>query len=119
MGNKKCPVCKSPVKGRSDKKYCSTKCRSFYHNGLKNATQSVTERTDKLLHRNRSILLEIMGKNARQKKVNMVELERRKFNFSYCTGIYENAQGKRYYNVYDFAYMRFSDGTVLIIKRHN
>ena len=27
--NKKCPVCDTLIKGRSDKKYCSIKCKSI------------------------------------------------------------------------------------------
>jgi hypothetical protein len=60
-----------------------------------------------------------MGKNAKQKTLPLLRLEQEKFNFNYCTGIYANAKGKRYYNIYDFAYMKFSDGRVLIIRRNH
>jgi len=94
-----CRICKKSISGRSDKQFCSTKCRSFYHNSLKKVTQSATAAVDTILHRNRSILLEIMGKNAHQKTVPLSVLEKKKFSFNHCTGIYENAKGKRYYNV--------------------
>lgn len=113
-----CKWCKDPVLGRADKIFCSVDCKSSYHQKLKKVTQKATLTTDKILHRNRSILLELMGKNAKQKTLPLIQLERKKFNFNYCTGIYENAQGKRYYNLYDFAYMKFSDGRVLIIRRN-
>lgn len=118
MVKKKCKICKIEIKGRSDKMFCSTKCRSTYHNKLKAATLSVTDRVDKILHRNRSILLELVGKNVKKKTITKADLDRKRFSYSYCTGVYTNAQGKMYYNVYDFAYMLFSDGKVLIVRRH-
>jgi Uncharacterized protein containing a Zn-ribbon (DUF2116). len=30
--NKYCPVCGNKIVGRSDKKFCTDKCRTFYHN---------------------------------------------------------------------------------------
>lgn len=113
-----CRICKKTISGRSDKQFCSSKCKSYYHNTLKKVTLSATAAVDAILHRNRSILLEVMGKNAHQKTMPQSVLEKKKFSFTYCTGIYENAKGKRYYNLYDFAYMKFSDGRVLIVRRH-
>ncbi|MBQ6311618.1 MAG: DUF2116 family Zn-ribbon domain-containing protein [Bacteroidales bacterium] len=34
MGKKTCPVCGKEVNGRSDKKFCSDECRTFYNNSL-------------------------------------------------------------------------------------
>ncbi len=112
-----CRICKSKLIGRSDKQFCSQKCKSHYHRRLRAVTKNATRRIDNILHRNRSILLEIMGKNTSQKTISSHELDRRKFNMRYMTGFYENAQGKRYHVVYDFAWMAFSNGKILIIKR--
>ena len=73
--------------------------------------------TDKILHRNRSILLELMGKNKTKKKLPKILLDRKKFNFHHMTGVYINKNQKIYRIVYDFAWMDFSDGEVLIIRR--
>ena len=118
MNSKTCKICKKPVKGRSDKVFCSEKCKSYYHRKLREVTKKGTEKTDRILHRNRSILLEIMGKNATQKKVPRDLLDKKKFNIRYMTGFFENAQGKRYHIVYDFAWMEFSDGDILIKRRN-
>jgi len=72
---------------------------------------------DRILHRNRSILLEILGKNLIQKKVNRLVLEQKKFRFNYLTHFYINSEGKMYHWVYDFAWMSFSDDEVLIIRK--
>lgn len=110
-------MCTSKLVGRSDKLFCSASCKAIYHKKLKAVTNTATQKVDSILHRNRSILLELMGKNIKQKQVAIDILVKKNFKFDYCTGIYENAQGKRYTIVYDFAWMKFSNGKILIIRR--
>jgi hypothetical protein len=107
------------VKGRSDKIFCTLACKNEYHLRLRRATAKEVVETDKILHRNRSILLEVMGKNSTQKKIPKTTLDKKKFNPTYMTGFYINKQDKTYYLVYDFAWMEFSSGEVLIIRRSN
>ena len=114
-----CPICKNPVVGRSDKKFCSTACKSNYHQRLSTHTQKATARIDKILHRNRSILQELMGKRLTQIKVPTIDLEKKKFNFNYITKYIINKEGKEYRYVYDYAYMTFSTDEVLIVRRNN
>lgn len=114
-----CKICKIPIRGRSDKVFCSATCKAYYHNKLKEVTLKATVGIDKILHRNRSILLEIMGKNSVQKKVPKSLLEKKNFKFHYMTGFYENAQLKRYHIVYDFAWMDFKTGEILIVRRRS
>jgi len=52
-----CKICKTPIKGRSDKVFCDATCKAYYHNKLKEVTNEATANTDNILHRNRSILL--------------------------------------------------------------
>jgi len=112
-----CRMCKLPLVGRADKIFCSIECKNEYHVKLRRATAQAVRETDKILHRNRSILLEVMGKNSKQKKVDRKILDRQKFNFNYMTGYYINSQNKMYHIVYDFAWMEFSDGEILIVRR--
>ncbi len=58
-----------------------------------------------------------MGKNSKQRKVDRKVLDKKKFNFNYMTGYYINSKNKMYHLVYDFAWMEFSDGGILIIRR--
>ncbi|PID69490.1 MAG: hypothetical protein CR989_01405 [Flavobacteriales bacterium] len=113
----KCKICKKPLKGRSDKIFCSAKCKNYYHINLRKVTNIVATDIDIMLHRNRSILLEIMGKHKIQKKVNRRVLEKKKFNFKYLTHFHINKNGKMYHCIYDFAWMEFSDDEILIIRR--
>ncbi len=110
-------MCSAPIKGRSDKKFCSIDCKNQYHIRLRQVTSEATIEIDKILHRNRSILLEVMGKNAVQKKVPTQILDKKKFNFRYHTHSYINSAGKTYRYVYDFGWMQFSDQEVLIVRK--
>ena len=105
------------LKGRQGKIFCSVQCKSNYHYQLRRVTRDVTTAIDKILHRNRSILLEIMGKYKTQSKVPILVLEKKKFNFNYITKYYINSKGKTYNYVYDFSWMTFSDNEVLITRR--
>ena len=113
----KCKICKKKLKGRVDKKFCSIECKNYYHVNLRRVTNIETKELDLILHRNRSILLELLGKNNFQKKINRVVLAKKKFNFKYITHFHINSRGKMYHHVYDFAWMEFSDDEILIIRR--
>jgi hypothetical protein len=117
MNRRACKLCKDPVYGRKDKVFCSVTCKAEYHKRLKEVTSEATRQTDKILHRNRSILLEILGKKRSRLSIPKQELAVRNFKFHYLTGLYENNRGKRYNLVYDFAWTEFSSGEVLIVRR--
>jgi len=114
---KKCKICKNEFLGRADKMFCSDSCKSTYHRKLRRVTKSATLDIDEILHRNRSILLEILGKNGVQKKVKRLVLVKKKFQFKYSTHFHINSQDKMYHHVYDFAWMEFSNDEILIVKR--
>lgn len=111
---KQCRLCKKSFYGRSDKIFCSTKCKSVYNKKLSDVTKSVTLNTDKILHRNRSILLEILGKNGKYKKVDKAILDAKNFNYTYVTAYHLNTQNKMVNYVYDFSWAIFSDKMVAI-----
>ena len=69
-----------------------------------------------MLHRNRSILYEIIGDVSLQKTIPRMVLEKKKFQFKYHTHTQINKHGKTYFYVYDLAWMSFSNNNVLIIK---
>lgn len=117
MEKRKCKLCNAPITGRSDKIFCSSNCKTEYHYKLRNATAKEVTEVNKILARNRSILLEIKGKNQVQKKVPRLVLDMKKFNFKYHTHITRNSKGKLYFYCYDIAWMEFSDNEVLIVKK--
>ncbi len=114
---KKCKICSKPIIGRSDKIFCSVRCKNYYHTNLRRVTNLAVKDIDKILHRNRSILLEIMGKRKTQIKVERIVLDKKKFNYKYHTHLHTNSKGKTYFYVYDFAWMEFSDDEILIVRK--
>ena len=112
-----CKICKTKLKGRSDKIFCSIRCKSYYHQKLSSVTNDATQRIDKILHRNRSILLEIMGKNKHQIQIDKIVLDRKKLNYTYVTGYYLNSKNKIYNYVYDFAWMIFGTNKIHVYRR--
>lgn len=113
---KQCKLCKKEFSGRKDKIYCSTKCKSDYHIRLAEVTSHATRSIDKILHRNRSILLEIIGKNKKQIKVHRSLLDQKEFKWSFHTHTHINKHGKIVTYLYDHSWILFSDQEVLITK---
>lgn len=113
----KCNICSKQIVGRKDKKFCSVRCKNYYHTNLRRVTNVAVVDINKILHRNRSILLELMGKHKIQTKIKRILLDQKKFNYKYHTHFNVNSVGKTYYFVYDFAWMQFSDDEILIIRK--
>ena len=86
----------------------------MYHKLLVRATDQATFKTDKILHRNRSILLEILGKSKDYKKVSKDLLDSKNFNYTYVTAYHLNTQNKMINYVYDFSWAIFSDHQIAI-----
>jgi len=112
-----CKICKEKIIGRSDKMFCSIKCKNYYHANLRRVTKKAVKEIDIILHRNRSILLEMLGKNRKQIKIKRILLEKKKFRFKYHTHLHINKHNKTFYYVYDLAWKEFSDDEVLIKRR--
>jgi hypothetical protein len=114
----KCKICSKRVVGRSDKLFCSLKCKNYYHINLRKATGSAIAvlEINTILQRNRSILLELVGKRKKKLTVSRIELQKKKFQFKYHTHQNINSKGKIYNYVYDFAWMEFSNDLILIIR---
>ncbi len=114
-----CKVCDSYIVGRSDKQFCCIDCKNAYHIDLRKGTAVAVQKIDKILHRNYAILLELMPKNAATIKVDRKILDSKNFNTTYYTRLYKNSRGKIYHQVYDYAWMEFSDGEILIVRNNS
>ena len=114
---KSCKECNRNFRGRTDKLFCSVKCKNRYNYKLKERIIVPTAEIDKILHRNYVILLEEMKHAPRTKKIKRLILAKKKFDFNYLTNYRVNSKGKVYHYVYDLAWMAFSDNEVLIVKR--
>lgn len=112
-----CILCKKEILGRRSKKFCDDNCKAEYHYQLNKVNKAATLKIDKILHRNRAILLEVMGKNASSKKVDKLELDKKKFNYSYVTAYHLNSQNKMVNHIYDFSWIVFSNDKILISRK--
>lgn len=100
---KKCPVCQQPIKGRSDKRFCSETCKSSYHYEKRQQTESFYIQIDRQLKTNRKILKSFnkKGLTTVQKK----DLHKEGFNPNYFTHYWKNQKGDIYLFVYDYGFM--------------
>lgn len=114
MAKGNCKLCKAEFVGRQGKIFCSISCKSEYNHKLARVTNIATAKADAILHRNRSILLEILGKRKVYIKISRSILDRKKFNWHKITGYHINKAGKMVHYVYDFSWVVFSDDEVLI-----
>lgn len=112
-----CKICAKPIKGRSDKIFCSIPCKNRYHKKLRFATKVAAIEINGYLKRNYAILLEVLGKNKTQIKVYRNLLEKKRFRFKYHTHFHINSKSKTFFYVYDIAWMEFSDDEILIVRR--
>ena len=114
---KQCKVCHQEFTGRSDKIFCSVKCKNIYHIRLKKNTDKAVRKINQILHRNRRILFELMSEMTVQKTIDRLVLDKRGFNFLYHTHLQINSKGKTYHYIYDYGWMSFSDDRIMIVKR--
>lgn len=112
----KCKMCKKEMVGRSDKIFCGVQCKNHYHQKLRAVTRDQAFALDRILHRNRSILLEVLGKKITKLKVKRMVLVEKGFDWKYHTHYHLNSQGKIMHYVYDFGWMEFSDDYILIVR---
>jgi len=119
LPKKQCKICSKLITGRQDKMFCSIRCKNYYHVNLRRVTNAEAIDIDRILHRNRSILLELMGRHKTQIKLDRIYLERKKFRFKYLTHFHINKRGKILHWVYDFAWMQFSDDDILIVRKRD
>lgn len=112
---KKCLICKEPIYGRIDKRFCSDNCRNRYHNGLKSSEALYLRRINYILRRNRRILLESFQDG--HDVVSYLQLSNRGFDYNYITNYEVNGEGYTTYFCYDIGYMQYSDLKLRLLKR--
>ncbi|MBT0606552.1 hypothetical protein KIV10_00015 [Aequorivita echinoideorum] len=114
---KTCKICAKPLKGRTDKIFCSAHCKNQYHKYVRYASKTAAIEINGYLKRNYAILWELLGTNKTQVKVYRNILEKKKFRFKYHTHFHINSSNKTFFYVYDLAWMEFSDDEILIVRK--
>jgi predicted nucleic acid-binding Zn ribbon protein len=110
-----CLECEEPIKGRSDKKFCSDACRNAYNNKFNKDSTNLMRNVNRVLRKNRLILKELnpTGKS----KVKKNTLLHNGFDFTYHTNIYTTKTGKQYYFCYEQGYLLLDHDFIALVQR--
>ena len=100
---KTCPVCESPIKGRSDKMFCSTKCKSINQYEIRQEKEIFYLEVDRRLKTNRKLLkaYNYQGFTTVQKAALLND----GFNPNFFTHYWKNSKGDVYLFVYDYGFL--------------
>ena len=112
---KNCLTCGDPFKGRSDKKFCCSDCRTQYNNEVNRNANLFVAKINRILKRNRRILVEMnpTGKS----KTTREKLLTAGFDFNYFTNEYQTNGGNLYRFCYEYGYIRLEKGDYALVIR--
>ncbi|WP_445757271.1 hypothetical protein [Polaribacter sp.] len=115
MEKKNCLECEDPLKGRTDKKFCSDYCRNSFNNKVNKESKNLVRNINNRLKKNYKILseLNVSGKT----KVSRTKLYDKGFDFQLFTSIYQTKTGNNYFYIYDEGYLLLENDTYLLIKK--
>lgn len=103
-------TCKKTVKGRSDRLFCSSSCKSEFHYNERKRTSKVYFKAsvDEILRKNRSILSRHNTRNGVTVQTDILTDEG--FNPRFFTHYWDNLSGERYYFCYDQGFREVKSG---------
>ncbi|GAB5475720.1 MAG: hypothetical protein Mars2KO_38190 [Maribacter sp.] len=103
MSTKKCPICSSSVKGRTDKIFCSTKCKSIDQYEKRQKTEAFYFKVERQLRTNRKILRKFNKSGFTTiRKSKLIEDG---FNPKFFTHYWKNQKGDVYLFVYEYGFL--------------
>jgi endogenous inhibitor of DNA gyrase (YacG/DUF329 family) len=103
MDNKTCPICNSIVKGRTDKIFCSTKCKSIDQYEKRQESEAFYLKVERQLRTNRKILKRFNKSGFTT--VRKTELITEGFNPKFFTHYWKNQKGEVYLFVYEYGFL--------------
>lgn len=114
---KTCPVCDEILRGRSDKIFCSSDCRTTYHNSQNKDASSFMSSVNNILRKNRRILMKLnQGGKA---KVHVKQLMQEGYKFAYHTNEYTTKSGKKYIFCYDQGFLEIESGMLALVVKQD
>ena len=105
---KNCPVCDSVLKGRSDKKFCSAKCKSIHQYEQRQETEAFFLKVDRQLKINRKLLKRYNKSGFTT--IRKSELITQGFDPKFFTHYWKNKKGEVYLFVYEYGFLSKTDG---------
>lgn len=105
--DKTCPVCGSKVRGRTDKIFCSTKCRSINQYENRQETEAFYLKVDRQLKINRKILKKYNRSGLTT--IRSSELIKEGFDPKFFTHFWKNKKGDVYLFVFEYGFLKKTD----------
>ncbi|MBT8320236.1 MAG: hypothetical protein KJO90_01055 [Eudoraea sp.] len=113
---RKCLECEDPIKGRTDKKFCSDYCRNAYHNKRNKDSKNLIRNINNRLRKNYRILDSFPLKDGKTRTTRNRLIDKG-FDFDFVTSLYTTKKGSTYFFVYDLGYLPLDNDYFMIVKR--
>lgn len=101
---KTCPICASVVKGRSDKIFCSPKCKSIHQYEKRQENEGFFLKVERQLKINRKILKRYNKSGFTT--IRSSELFKEGFDPNFFTHYWKNKKGDVYLFVYEYGFLK-------------
>ncbi len=111
-----CPQCSGEVVGRTDKIFCTVKCKNHHHKMSKKQNKPMTLYVNDRLLRNLTVLQGLLGKHGTRIKIHRHELQKRGFSFGGCTKADQDSKGRMIWELYYLRYTLGKDGVVTVVR---
>jgi len=112
-----CKECSRQLLGRADQVFCSSDCRSAFHNKKKRAAQTYMKTINAILRKNRTILFRLNPNG--KAKVTKSQLQKAGFDFNYYTNVYTTKKGHAYYFCYEQGYLPIEHDYYALVVRQD
>ncbi len=111
-----CQSCKQILQGRTDKKFCDDGCRNNFNNQQNSMLNKEVRCINRILKRNRAILLALLPVGKQQRIVRKENLLLEGFNFGYSTHQGVGPDGSSYQICYDVGLILQENSEYLILR---
>ena len=111
-----CQCCAQVLYGRLDKKFCDEGCRNNFNNQQNSVQNKEIRIINRVLKRNRAILLAILSVGEKPTKVDREYLLLEGFNFRYMTHQEVGSDGQSYQICYDVGLISLKNREYQIVR---
>lgn len=115
MMEKQCLECLTPIKGRSDKRFCDDSCRNAYNNKINSDQNAFMRQVVTTLKKNRKILATLLG-GEKLIKIPKDKLLSEGFQLTYHTHQLQTSKGQTYIFCFEYGYLPLDNDLFLIVK---
>ncbi|WP_344828182.1 hypothetical protein [Rurimicrobium arvi] len=111
-----CLRCARPMRGRTDKRFCSSRCRNLFNNKRKAGNRLLIRQINNALLRNLEILSALLAAEYHGIRLDRQQLAEKGFDFRYSTASRFSQRGNYYCFIYEYAYRILPDETIILLR---